>query len=237
MTLLEKMTVCLIVGIASAIGVPSWVGFVNAQTLSKDSEQISLAHQAALTAAKKMELVCQSESYNYPSMPSCTLSKVIDATLSQDFPNKPRLSVLHKLTWEKWNSSQNFATLLSEYSRHTDFLATNNHWVVSAPRVRIHSLELDLLNLASLALLELNEEKTASGKTISKVSTKPSVMLIAAAPKNPTLRVCIQGSNLAIVASDTKTVIANAGAATVPMVSNYKIKTCDSIVTGWNKAK
>jgi prepilin-type N-terminal cleavage/methylation domain-containing protein len=55
-TLLEMLTVVLIIGTLSAIVAPSWLGFVNRQRLSKTSDALASAIKQAQTEAKKQKI-------------------------------------------------------------------------------------------------------------------------------------------------------------------------------------
>ncbi|EAW45827.1 type II secretion system protein [Nodularia spumigena CS-584] len=58
-TLLETLTVILMIGILSAIAVPSWLGFVQTQSLNAGQSQVYSAMRQAQRQAKKEKLTFQ----------------------------------------------------------------------------------------------------------------------------------------------------------------------------------
>lgn len=71
MKLAEQLTVCLLVGILGAIAVPSFTGFVAAQELRVDADQVKLFLEGAKSEAKKQSVIQESALAECPTDNSC----------------------------------------------------------------------------------------------------------------------------------------------------------------------
>ncbi|MHC5610553.1 MAG: pilus assembly FimT family protein [Nostoc sp.] len=96
-TIIELLVVILMIGVLSAIAVPSWLGFVNNQRLSKASDKIVQDIKTAQSEAKRLKLLQEIPTYSVDNIsieyPSPKLQFDYRGTVKGDTPYRINLTL------------------------------------------------------------------------------------------------------------------------------------------------
>jgi len=96
-TLIELVVVILMIGVLSAIAVPSWLGFVNNQKLSKASDRVAQDIKTAQSEAKRLKLLQEIPTYSVDNIsiqyPSPRLQFDYRGAVKGDTPYRVNLSI------------------------------------------------------------------------------------------------------------------------------------------------